>query len=281
MHLYLDRNLIKFGRKESSFGYRLTAYVDGIYEPVFDRLKDWQNALQSHLTMGAHAHQDYLREESVKLVQDIHYDTKREWDGYHCFIGIHNMHAQLLFIPIESKDTPYNETGWCNFSSSSALDATQLHVAFSEENTEEYAVYLEGITRYYEDYRLFLVCNVLASWEALQSLAYIAALSLGNYRELESDCLEYAKAAARLAVKLFATEHEIQKAAVNLRMCKLDLQALDYLTVTGLKSEATSRYSRYPALSSIIPMHSMVLLIIVLTVIVSFIFNVAYGFFFH
>ena len=277
MRLYLDRNLLRFGRKESSLGYRLTTYVDGISEPVFDRLKDWQNALQSHLD----AHQDYLREESVKLVRDIHYDTKREWDGYHCFIGIHNMHAQLLFIPIESKDTPYNETGWYNFSCSFPVDTARLHVAFSEENTEEYAVYFQGITRQYEDYRLFLVCNVLTSWKALQSLAYIAALSLGNYLELESDCLEYAKTVARLAVELFATEHEIKKAAVNLRMHKLDLQALDNLTVTSLKSEATSRrkqVSRYPALFS---MHSMVLLIIVLTVIVSFVFNVIYDFFFH
>ena len=280
MCLYLDRNLLRFGRKESSFGYRLTAYVDGIDEAVFDRLKDWQNALQSHLE----AHQDYLREESVKLVQDIHNDTKREWDGYHCFIGIHNMHAQLLFIPIESKDTPYNETGWYSFSCSFPIDTARIHLAFSEESTEEYAVYFQGVNRQYEDYRLFLVCNVLTSWKALQSLAYIAALSLGNYRQLESDCLEYAKTAARLAVKLFATEHEIQKAAVNLRMCKLDLQALDYLTVTSLKSEATSRrkqVSRYPALSSIISMRSMVLLNIVLAVMVSFIVNVAYHFLFH
>lgn len=280
MRLYLDRNLVKFGRREASLGFRLTGYVDGLGETVFDRVKDWQNSLQSHLNLD----QEHLRAESEKLVQDIHRGTEREWDGYHCFIGIHNMHAQVLFVPIESKDTPYNETGWCSYSSSFAVDVVRVHMAFSEENTKEYAVYFEEITRQYEDVRLFLYCNVLTSCKALQSLAYVAALRLGNYRELQSDCLEYCKAVARLATTLFTTEYEITKSAVTLSMHKLDLRALDDLTVTNLKSEAISRRnpaSRYPALSSILSMQATVPMLIVLQLLTVVLAIAVYHYFFR
>ena len=67
-------------------------------------------------------------------------------------------------------------------------------MAFSEDSDEEYAVYLQKVTKHYEDVKLFLYCNILTSYEALQGLIYTTALLLGNYRELESDCLEFAKA---------------------------------------------------------------------------------------
>ena len=264
MRLYLDRNLVTFGRRESSFGYRLTSYIDGLSGFLFDEIKDWQNALLTHLNLDRAT----LQVESSRLVQDIHRSTEKEWEGYHCFIYIHNMHAVLLFVPIESKETPYNQTGWCHFSQSYPVDLIRLHLAYSEENTEEYAVYFEELTKQYENVRLFLCCNVLTSCKALQCLAYTVALSLGNYRELGSDCLEYAKAVARTATELFATEHEIQKAAVNLRMQKLNLRALDELTVTNLKSEAMSRQnpvSRYPALSSILAVNSNLLLVVIVS----------------
>ena len=264
MRLYLDRNLVKFGRRERSLGYRLTSYVHGLEEDMFDRIKDWQNSLAGLTGLDP----NLLQAESTKLIQKVHYDTEREWDGYHCFIGIHNMHAHVLFIPIESRDPPYNETGWYNFSSSFAIDLRRLHLAFSEENNKEYAVYFEEVTRQYENVRLFLCCNILTSFKALQCLAYTVALRLGNYRELQSDCLEYAKAVSRLATELFTTEYEVQRAAVNLRMRRLDLSAMDGLTVTSLKSEALSRRhpaSRYPALSSIFTMQSNLPLVFVVS----------------
>ena len=280
MRLYLDRNLVKFGRKDTSLGYRLTAYVDGLGEDMFDRIKDWQNGLVSLTALDP----DILQAESAKLIKDVHHDTEKEWDGYHCFIGIHNMHASVLFIPIESRDPPYNETGWCNFSYSFAIDLWRVHLAFSEEepNNREYAVYFEEVTRQYENVRLFLCCNVLTSFKALQCLAYTVALRLGNYRELQSDCLEYAKAVSRLATELFATEYEIQKAAVTLRMRNLDLSALDDLTITSLKSEALSRRnpaSQYPALSSLFTMQSNLALVFIVSLLTTFGAIAVYHFF--
>ena len=269
MRLYLDRNLVKFGRKETSLGYRLTAYVDGLGEDMFDRIKDWQNGLVSLTALDS----DLLQAESAKLIKDVHYGTEKEWDGYHCFIGIHKMHASVLFIPIESRDPSYNKRGWCNFSCSFAIDLRRVHLAFSEEDSKDYAIFFEEITRQYENVRLFLCCNVLTSFKALQCLAYTVALRLGNYRELQSDCLEYAKAVSRLAAEMFATEYEIQKSAVNLRMRNLDLSALDDLTVTSLKSEALSRRnpaSRYPVLSSLFTVQSNLLLVFIVSLLTTF-----------
>ena len=260
---------MKFGRRETSLGYRLTAYVDGLGENVFDRIKDWQNGLVSLTDLDP----DLLQAESAKLIKDVHHETERKWDGYHCFIGIHNMHAHVVFVPIESRDPPYNETRWYTFSSSFAIDLRRVHLAFSEENKKEYAVYIEEITRQYEGVRLFLCCNILTSFEALQCLSYTVALRLGNYRELQSDCLEYAKAVSRLAAELFATEYEMQKSKVNLKMRKLDLSALDDLTVTSLKSEALSRRnpaSRYPAWSSIFTIQSNLPVVIAVSLLTTF-----------
>lgn len=278
MRLYLDRNLVKFGRKETSLGYRLTAYVDGLREDMFDRIKDWQNGLASLTVLDP----DLLLSESAKLIKEVHHETEKEWDAYHCFIGIHNMHASVLFIPIESRDPPYNETGWCNFSCSFAIDLRRVHLAFSEENDKDYAVYFDEVTKQYENVRLFLCCNVLTSFKALQCLSYTVALRLGNYRELQSDCLEYAKAVSRLAAELFASEYEIQKAAVNLRMRNLDLLALDDLTITSLKSEALSRRnraSRYPALSSLLTVQSNLSLVFIVSLLTTFSAIAVYHFF--
>lgn len=282
MRLYLDRNLVRFGSKESSLGFRLTSYVDGLSEDMFDKIKDWQNSLVDFVT-DLNASQ--LQAESAKLIKDVHHGTEIEWDGWHCFIGIHNMHAHVLFIPIESRDTPYNETGWYTFSCSFAIDALRMHLAFSDRNSEEYSVYCEEITRQYQDVRLFLCCNVLTSRKALQCLAYAVALRLGNYRELQSDCLEYAKAVSRLATTLFATENEMQKSKLNLRMRKLDLQALDNLTVTNLRSEAISRRnpaSRYPTQSALLSILTTQLstlsLVIIVSLLTTFIAMVCYHF---
>ena len=157
---------------------------------------------------------------------------------------IHKQHAVVIFIPIESKDTPYNQTGWCTFSCLYPVDVFRAHLAFSEDSDEEYAVYLQKVTKHYEDVKLFLYCNVLTSYEALQSLIYTTALCLGNYRELESDCLEFAKAVAKQAKRFFATEVEMGKAIVNLRMD--NPQALDNLTVTILASKVRQCHEPKP-----------------------------------
>ena len=159
------------------------------------------------------------------------------------------------------------------FSCSFAIDLRRVHLAFSEEDSKEYAVYFEEVTRQYENVRLFLCCNVLTSFKALQCLAYTVALRLGNYRELQSDCLEYAKALSRLAAEIFATEYEIQKSVVNLRMHNLDLSALEDLTVTSLKSEALSRRnpaSQYPAVLSLLTMQSNLPLVFIVSLLTTF-----------
>ena len=278
MRLYLDRNLVKFGRKETSLGYRLTAYVDGLKEDMFDRIKDWQNGLARLTDLDP----DVLLSESTKLIKEVHHETEKEWDGYHCFIGIHKMHASVFFIPIESRDPPYNKTGWYNFSCSFPINLQRVHLAYSQESDKVYAVYFEEVEKQYENVRLFLCCNVLTSFKALQCLSYTVALRLGNYRELQSDCLEYAKAVSRLAAELFASEYEIQKAAVNLRMRNLDLLALDDLTITSLKSEALSRRnraSRYPALSSLFTVQSNLSLVFIVSLLTTFGAIAVYHFF--
>lgn len=279
MKLYLEANLAKFARRDSSLGYRLTRYVDGLNPLMFDTLKDWQNA-KTHLNLDRRI----LQDECAKLVQEIHSSTKKIWDGYHCIIGIHRQHAVVIFIPIESKDTPYNQTGWCSFSYPFPIDVFRMHLAYSEDNDEEYAIYFEKLTKQYEEVKLFLYCNVLTSPEALQCLAYTTALLLGNYRELESDCLEFAKAVAKQAQRIFATETEIQKAIVNLRMEKFNPQALDDLTVSTLKSEAVSRNraaSRYPMLSLILTtQRHQLLLMITVSLISAFLAIAFYDFFF-
>lgn len=241
--MYLNTNLTNFARRDSSLGYKLTRYVDGLDSQTFDRLKDWQND-KTHLKLD----RKILQDECKKLIQEVHSSTVRSWDGYHCIIGIYKLHAVVLFIPIESKDTPYSQTGWCNFSCSFPVDMVRAHLAFSEETDEEYAVYFETLTKHYEEVKLFLYCNILTSHEALASLVYTTALTLGNYRQLESDCLEFAKAVAKQARSSFATKNS----HTDLEMDKFDPQALDDLTITSLKSEALSRrkaVSKYSMIS--------------------------------
>ena len=146
MKLYLEANLAKFARKDSSLGYRLTRYVDGLDSQMFDRLKDWQN-VKTHLQLD---HQT-LEAECVRLIQEVHSSTEKMWDAYHCVISIHKQHAVVIFIPIESKDTPYNQTAWCTFSCPYPVDVFRAHLAFSEDSDEEYAVYLQKVTKHYED----------------------------------------------------------------------------------------------------------------------------------
>ncbi|XP_028408587.1 uncharacterized protein LOC114531135 [Dendronephthya gigantea] len=248
MRLYLDSNLVKFDIFAESKGFKLTHYVEGLSESIFDRIKDWENLLPSRLQ----ADDKGLAKKCRDFVEHTHLISKNDWDGYHCFIGIRNSHAVLYFIPIESRETPYNMTGWHRFSSCYEVDIIRIHLAFSTDDTSRYAVYVNQLTRQFEEVPLFLCCNVLTSFKALQVLAYITALQLGNYRELESDCLEFTKAASRLASQQFATAREQAKSKVNLEIRVQD--NLDDLTITNFKSEALSRRNRsarYPVLSSV------------------------------
>jgi hypothetical protein len=246
--LYLSRNLVEFGSLMETKGYRLTHYVDGLEDTIYDRVKDWENQIEGRLKSKRQS----LRQEASELINEVHVSTKHEWDGFHCFIGIHESHALLYFVPIESRETPYNKTGWHSFCNDFPVDVVRIHLAFSEEDENRYAVYVNKLTRQFENLRLFLCCNVLTSFQALQVLGYVTALSLGNYRELESDCLEFAKAAAKLAMEQFMTDREIRISKTDLKMEQLDVRELDKLTVTTFKSEALSRRhpsSRYPAMA--------------------------------
>ena len=253
MRLYLEGNLVRFDSLAESKGFRLTHYVDGLSEQIFDRIKDWQNLLQGRLQTDGKS----LAEKARGIVEYVHLTTEDEWDGYHCFIGIRNNHAVLYFIPIESRETHYNTTGWHEFSSSFEVDVVRIHLAYSEEDSSRYAVYINTLTRQFENVPLFLCCNILTSFKALQVMAYITALKLGNYRELESDCLEFTKTAAKLATEHFVTERELAKSKVKLEV--LVAKDLDDLTITNFKSEALSRRnpaSRYSALVSIVSVQS-------------------------
>ena len=253
MRLFLDGNIVQFDSLAESKGFKLTHYVDGLTDTIFDRIKDWQNLLKGRLRADGKS----LAEKALRIVEDVHLTTEYEWDGYHCFIGIRNNHAVLYFIPIESRETHVNTTGWHEYSSSFEVDVLRIHLAYSEEDSTRYAVYINTLTRQFENVRLFLCCNILTSFKALEVLAYITALQLGNYRELESDCLEFTKAAAKWAAKQFATERERAKSKV-----KLELQVvmdLDDLTITNFKSEALSRRnptSRFPVLVSMVSTQS-------------------------
>lgn len=265
MRLYLDGNLAKFDTLAESKGFKLTHYVDGLSETTFDRIKDWQNVLPSRLQADGKS----LAEKGRDLIEDVHSTTEYEWDGYHCFIGIRNSHAVLYFIPIESRETPYNTTGWHEYSSSFEVDVIRMHLAFSADDSSRYAVYINLLTRQFEDVRLFLCCNILTSIKALEVLAYITALQLGNYRELDSDCLEFTKAAAKLASQQFVTARELAKSKVS-----LELQVkenLDDLTITSFQSEALSRRnpsSKYSALISIVYMQSPLIQMFLVSLIV-------------
>lgn len=278
MRLYLDGNLVKFTAQESK-GYKLTHYVDGLSEVMFDRIKDWQNLLEGRLQ----ADKTSLRKEALKLVEDVHVETVREWDGYHCFIGIRNKHAVLYFIPIEDRETPYNATGWHKYNNSFDVDVMRIHLAFSEEESTRYAAYTNKLTKQFENASLFLCCNILTSFKALEALAYTTALLLGNYRELESDCLEFAKAAAKMASKLFATEMEMKRSKVNLKVQVV--MNPDDLTITNLKSEAVSRRnlaSRFPTLVGIMSMQSSfgnIILMFLVSLLAAFLAIAVYHFF--
>ena len=245
--LHLGRNLVEFDASRETKGYRLTHYVDGLEDVIYDRVKDWENVVEGRLKSKRQS----LSQEASELINEVHLSTKHEWDGFHCFVGIWKSHALLYFVPIESRETPYNRTGWHSFCNDFPVDIVRVHLAFSEEDEKRYAVYVEKLTRQFDNVHLFLCCNILTSFQALQVLAYVTALSIGNYRELESDCLEFAKAAAKLAMEQFMTDREIEMSRTDLRMERVELGDLDKLTVTNLKSEALSRRhpaSRYPAL---------------------------------
>lgn len=279
MRLYLDNNLVKFDTVAESKGFKLTHFVDGLSEEIFDRIRDWQNLLPGRLQADGRS----LGKEAEKLTEDVHVETEVEWDGYHCFVGINNKHAVLYFIPIESRETHYKATCWHEYNSSYSVDVMRVHLAFSTEDVNRYAVYVNILTRQFENVPLFLCCNVLTSFKALQVLAYTTALLVGNYRELESDCLEFTKAAAKLASQLFVTERELAKARVNLRVqVAMDL---DDLTITNLRSEALSRRnfaSRFPALVSIVlaqtPLGN-ILLIFVISLLAAFLAIAIYHFY--
>lgn len=253
MRLYLDGNIAQFDSLAESKGFKLTHYVDGLTDTIFDRIKDWQNLLQGRLQADGKS----LVEKAQRIVEDVHLTTEYEWDGYHCFIGIRNNHAVLYFIPIESHETHYNASGWHQYSSSFEADVMRIHLAYSEDDSTRYAVYINTLTRQFENVRLFLCCNILTSFKALEVLAYVTALQLGNYRELESDCLEFTKAAAKFAAQQFVTERELAKSKVNLKVqVAMDL---DDLTITNFKSEALSRRnmaSRLPVLVSLVTTQS-------------------------
>lgn len=253
MRLYLDGNITQFDSLAESKGFKLTHYVDGLTDTIFDRIKDWQNLLQGRLQADGKS----LVEKAQRIVEDVHLTTEYEWDGYHCFIGIRNNHAVLYFIPLESRETHYNASGWHQYSSSFEVDVMRIHLAYSEDDSTRYAVYINTLTRQFENVRLFLCCNILTSFKALEVLAYVTALQLGNYRELESDCLEFTKAAAKFAAQQFVTERELAKSKVNLKVqVAMDL---DDLTITNFKSEALSRRnmaSRLPVLVSLVTTQS-------------------------
>lgn len=253
MRLYLDGNIAQFDSLAESKGFKLTHYVDGLTDTIFDRIKDWQNLLQGRLQADGKS----LVEKAQRIVEDVHLTTEYEWDGYHCFIGIRNNHAVLYFIPLESRETHYNASGWHQYSSSFEVDVMRIHLAYSEDDSTRYAVYINTLTRQFENVRLFLCCNILTSFKALEVLAYVTALQLGNYRELESDCLEFTKAAAKFAAQQFVTERELAKSKVNLKVqVAMDL---DDLTITNFKSEALSRRnmaSRLPVLVSLVTTQS-------------------------
>lgn len=253
MRLYLDGNIAQFDSLAESKGFKLTHYVEGLTDTIFDRIKDWQNLLQGRLQADGKS----LVEKAQRIVEDVHLTTEYEWDGYHCFIGIRNNHAVLYFIPIESRETHYNASGWHQYSSSFEVDVMRIHLAYSEDDSTRYAVYINTLTRQFENVRLFLCCNILTSFKALEVLAYVTALQLGNYRELESDCLEFTKAAAKFAAQQFVTERELAKSKVNLKVqVAMDL---DDLTITNFKSEALSRRnmaSRLPVLVSLVTTQS-------------------------
>ncbi|XP_020917804.1 uncharacterized protein LOC110255088 [Exaiptasia diaphana] len=265
MRLYLDRNLARFDDFAASKGFKLTHYIDGLSDVIFDRIKDWQNQVIGRLQNDGKS----LADKATAIVNDVHLETELEWDGYHCFIGIRNSHAVVYFIPIESRETPYNTTGWHVFSSSFEVDVVRIHLAFSEEDSSRYAIYINTPTKLFEDVPLFLCCNVLTSLKALQVLAYVTSLKLGNYRELESDCLEFGKAAATFALRHFATEREFIKSKVDLKM--KNAMNLNELTITNYKSEALSRRntaSKYTGLVSIVSAQSPLIQMVLVSVVV-------------
>lgn len=89
MRLYLDGNIVRFGKSAESKGFKLTHYVDGLSEAIFDRIKDWQNVLLDRLKADGES----LAHIGLDLIEDVHSTTEYKWDGYHCFIGIRNSQA--------------------------------------------------------------------------------------------------------------------------------------------------------------------------------------------
>ena len=226
MRLYLDSNVAHFGSSAEAKGFKLTHYVDGLTNEIIYQIKDWENLLQNRLE----ADEKSLLRDAQKLIQYVHSATECIWKRYHCFIGIQNAHAVLYFIPMQTHETPYKTSGWHEYNSSSGVDILRIHLAYSVDDSKRYAVYINKVIKHFENVRLFLWCDISTSSKALEILAYVTALRLGNYRELESDCLEFAKAAAKSAKQNFATEGEL-RVVVD----------IDSLTVTNYKGEALSR----------------------------------------
>lgn len=270
MKLFLDRNLAQFGSSAKFMGFKLTHYITGLDEDVFDRIKDWENTLARRLEGDSST----FEKKVVNLIEYQHNETENEWDAFHCFIGIRNTHAVLYFIPIEGRETVYQTTGWHQFSSSFAVDALRIHLAISEEDKDRYAVKIDKLERQFEDIQLFLCCNILTSFKALQVLAYATAIQIGNYRELESDCLEFCKTAANLAKQHFATAKEFEKSRVNIQV--REVMGVDSLTVTDFKSEALSRRyqaSRYSGISSLVTAQSSCLQILIIVFVCLFLYH--------
>ena len=248
MRVYLNSNIGDFDPLAKSKRFKLTHYVDGLTDTIFDQMEERQNPLQGRLG----ADEESLVEEAQKLIKYVHSATQCKWQGYHCFIGIQNNHTVLYFIPIESRETPYNSSGWHEYNSSFEVDILRIQLDYSEEDWTRYAVYIKTLRRQVENVRVFLWCNIFTSPEALETLAYTTALQFGNHRELESDCLEFAKAAAKSAKQYFATETELAKAKTKLEVKVVG--DIDNLTVTIFKSKALSRHNLASRFSVLISM---------------------------
>lgn len=272
MRLYLDRNVARFRPLAKSKGFKVTHYVDGLTGTIFDQIEERQNRLQDRVGADGKSRVKKARQ----MMEDTHSATECKWQGYHCFIAIQNNHAVLYFIPMESRETPYNSSGWHEYNSSFEVDILRIHLGYSEDDWTRYAVYINTLRRQVENVRLFLWCNILTSPKALEMLAYITALQLWNYRELESGSLEFAKAAAKSAKQYFATERELAKSKTKLEV-KVVVD-IDSLTVKNFKSKALSRRnlaSRSPVLISMAWIQHFQMVFVTVLVIIF------YHFFFH
>lgn len=68
MRLYLDGNIAQFGPLAESKGFKLTHYVDGLSDTIFDQIKDRQNLLQGRLQVDGKS----LVVKAQQIVEDVH-----------------------------------------------------------------------------------------------------------------------------------------------------------------------------------------------------------------